>query len=285
MSRTMPIEIWSDLICPWCWIGRRRFERALAEFAHRDGVRLVHRAFRLTPGLPPQPFEMVMQRRLGSSARFQAMLAEVGQAAAAEELAYDLESAEVGDTLDAHRLVLFAAGQGLQREIVERFFRAYFSERASLFDRDTLLRLAADVGLERSSALKVLGGMAHTQDALVDQVRAQSLGAGGVPFFLVDGRVALSGAQSPRQFLAALTQAWDLAAPALDPDDDASTCGRTPAARRRSDGRLNHRVRNGAHRAHEEEHEGPSGRPRAFCTSSVSFVDEPSSLAATATEK
>ena len=225
MSRTMPVEIWSDLICPWCWIGQRRFERGLGAFARRDQVRVVHRAFRLMPGLSPQPLETVMQRRFGSHARFQTMLAEVGQAAAAEGLAYDLESAEVGDTLDAHRLVLFAAGQGLQREIVERFFRAYFSERASLFDRDTLLRLAADAGLERNGALKVLEGMAHTQEAQVDQVRAQSLGAGGVPFFLVDGRVALSGAQSPRQVLAALTQAWDLVAPAPDPEDDASTCG------------------------------------------------------------
>lgn len=224
MSRTMPVEIWSDLICPWCWIGQRRFERALAEFTHRGHVRLVHRAFRLMPGASPQPLETAMQHRFGS-ARFEIMQAEVKQAAEAEGLAYDLGGAEVGDTLDAHRLVLSAAGPGLQRAVVERQFRAYFSERASLFDRDTLLRLATEAGLDPNGALRVLDGAAHTQETQVDQVRAQSLGAGGVPFFLVDGRVAVSGAQSPRQFLSALTQAWDLAAPEPDAEDDAAACG------------------------------------------------------------
>jgi predicted DsbA family dithiol-disulfide isomerase len=227
MNRTMPVEIWSDLICPWCWIGKRRFERALAEFAHRGQVRLVHRAFRLTPGLSPEPLEAFLQRRLGSGAQFRAMQAEVEHAAAAEGLRYDPADALVGDTLDAHRLALFAASQGRQPLIVERLHRAYFSERASLFDPETLLRLAMEVGLERDGALAVLEGMAHTQEALVDQVRAQSLGAGGAPFFLIDGRVAVSGAQSPGRFLSALTQAWDLAAPApeAEPEDDAPAGG------------------------------------------------------------
>jgi predicted DsbA family dithiol-disulfide isomerase len=229
MNRTMPVEIWSDLICPWCWIGKRRFERALADFAHRDQVRLVHRAFRLTPGLSPEPLDAFMQRRLGSQAQFGAMRAEVERAAAAEGLRYDPAGAEMGDTLDVHRLVLFAASQGRQPETVERFHRAYFSEHASLFDRETLIGLAMDAGLERDDARSVLDGAAHTQEALVDQVRAQSLGAGGVPFFLVDGRIAASGAQTPRHFLSALTQAWDLAArvpePEPDPEDDASACG------------------------------------------------------------
>jgi predicted DsbA family dithiol-disulfide isomerase len=227
MNRTMPVEIWSDLICPWCWIGKRRFERALADFAHRDRVRLVHRAFRLTPGLPPEPVEAFMQRRLGSSAQFEAMRTEIERAAAAEGLRYDPTGAEMGDTLDAHRLVLFAASQGLQPQTVERFHRAYFSEHASLFDRGTLIDLALEAGLERDGARSVLDGASHTQEALVDQVRAQSLGAGGVPFFLIDGRVAVSGAQPPRQFLSALKQAWNLATPAPEPEpeDDASASG------------------------------------------------------------
>lgn len=227
MMRSLPVEIWSDLICPWCWIGKRRFERALAQFPHRDRVRLVHRAFRLTPGLAPEPIDAFMERRLGSAAAFEAMRTEVERAAAGEGLAYDPEGALVGDTLDAHRLVLSAAGQGRQPELVERFHRAYFSEHASLFERDTLLRLALEAGLDRSGAVSVLDGLSHTQEALVDQVRAQSLGAGGVPFFLVDGRVAVSGAQPPRDFLSALNQAWNLAAPASapDPDEDASSCG------------------------------------------------------------
>jgi predicted DsbA family dithiol-disulfide isomerase len=223
MKRTMPVEIWSDLICPWCWIGKRRFERALADFVHRDQVRLVHRAFRLTPGLSPEPLEAFMQRRLGSSAQFSAMQAEVQRAAAAEGLRYDPAGAEMGDTLDAHRLVLFAAPQGRQPQTVERLHRAYFSEHASLFDRETLIGLATDAGLERDGALAVLDGAAHTQEALVDQVRAQSLGAGGVPFFLIDGRIAVSGAQTPGRFLSALTQAWDLAARVPEPEDEAST--------------------------------------------------------------
>jgi len=225
MNRTMPVEIWADLICPWCWIGRHRFERALAAFAHRDRVRLVHRAFRLTPGLSPEPLDAFMQRRLGSSAQFSAMQAELERAAAAEGLTYDPAGAEVGDTLDAHRLALFAAPTGRQPQVVERFHRAYFSEHASLFDRETLIRLAVEAGLDRDGALSVLYGMTHTQDALVDQVRAQALGAGGAPFFLIDGRIAVSGAQSPGRFLSALTQAWDLAAPAPEPEDEAAPGG------------------------------------------------------------
>ena len=162
-----------------------------------------------------------MQRRLGSSAQFDAMRAEIERAAAAEGLRYDPAGAQAGDTLDAHRLVLFAASQGRQPQTVERFHRAYFSEHASLFDRETLIALAVDAGLERDGARSVLDGAAHTQEALVDQVRAQSLGAGGVPFFLIDGRVAASGAQSPRHFFSALTQAWDQAARVSEPEDDA----------------------------------------------------------------
>jgi predicted DsbA family dithiol-disulfide isomerase len=208
MNETLAVEIWSDLICPWCWIGKRRFERALTDFPHRENVRIIHRAFRLMPGLAPHALEDVIGRRFARRADFEAMLAEVERTAAGEGLVYHLAGSQVGDTRDAHRLVLDAASQGRQAQLVERFYRAYFTERASLFDRDILLNLAVEAGLDRDRAALLLSGTDLIAEVEEDEHKARALGAGGVPFFLIGGRIALSGAQPAEEFLAALTRAW-----------------------------------------------------------------------------
>lgn len=226
MSKSLTVEIWSDLICPMCWMGKRRFERALAAFPHGDRVHVVHRAFRLQPGaLPPQPVEQMMARRFGSAADVSTMLKGVEQAAAGEGLTYHLSGTLVGDTLDAHRLMQLAAAKGVQAQAIERFYRAYFTEGLSLFDRETQLRLAKEAGLDRAAAAAVLDGDAYLAEVEADQRRAQALGANGVPFFLIGGRLAVTGAQPSETFLAALTKAWD-ATPAPVPQAEAAEiCG------------------------------------------------------------
>ncbi|MGE7964034.1 DsbA family oxidoreductase [Pseudomonas sp. NPDC089918] len=209
MTQALTVEIWSDLICPWCWIGKRRFERALAELPQRDYVEIVHRSFRLMPGASPRVAREVLLQRLSSAQQVTAMLDHVEGEAAKEGLTYHLVDTLTGDTLDAHRLVKHATTQGLQEQAVERFYRANFSERASLFDRTSLLRLAAEIGLEPDTCAAVLNGNTYTAEVDEDLRVARALGDNGVPFFRIAGRQTLSGAQPSSAFLTALQQAWD----------------------------------------------------------------------------
>lgn len=208
MAQALVVEVWSDLICPWCWIGKRRLERALAAFAQREHVTVVHRAYRLMPGLTPRPAREIFAQRLRSAQQIAATLAHVENEAAGEGLQYHLAETFVGDTLDLHRLVKFATPEGLQNKAIERFYRANFSERAPLFDREIQLQLMTEVGLERGACAQVLDGSAYAAVVDEDQRTVQAHGGSGVPFFLIDGRLAVSGAQQPIELLAALQRAW-----------------------------------------------------------------------------
>ncbi|MDX5627178.1 MULTISPECIES: DsbA family oxidoreductase [unclassified Brenneria] len=225
MAQTISVEIWSDLICPWCWIGKRRFERALADFPQRERVKVVQRAFRLMPGLAPQRAQNVLIQRLGSAERVAAMLAHVENEAAGENLEYRLAASFVGDTRDIHRLVKFAAEKGLQDQAVERFYRAGFTENAALFERQTQLRLMADIGLDRDACAAVLDADAYASAVDEDLRAAQARGGGGVPFFLIDGQQAISGAQSAPTFLAALEQAWQVQPSQREQGSTGAVCG------------------------------------------------------------
>lgn len=209
MSRELTVEVWSDVICPWCWIGKRRLEHALAGFANRDQVRIVYRAFRLTPGLEPQHSANLLTQRLGSPERAAAAMAQVAGEAAKEGLEYHLAEAWVGDTLHLHRLLKFAAEKGQGEQAIERFYRAGFTQRQPLFERATQLRLMADIGLEPEAVEAVLDSDIHAAAVAEDQRTRQTLGGSGVPFFLIDGSYAISGAQPREAFLRALHQAWD----------------------------------------------------------------------------
>ncbi|MFA5629973.1 MAG: DsbA family oxidoreductase [Porticoccaceae bacterium] len=208
MRKTITVEIWADLICPWCWIGKRRFERALADFAHRDQVEVIHRAFRLMPGQSPRPVDDLLGQRVGA-ARATAIREQTESEAATEGLTYRLAGTLAGDTLDGHRLVKLATAQGLQEAAIERFYRAYFSEQEPLFDRETLLRLGAEIGLDRAVCAAVLDSSDHVATIEDDQRRVRAHGSNGVPFFLIDGRLGVSGAQPADVFRAALEEAWN----------------------------------------------------------------------------
>jgi predicted DsbA family dithiol-disulfide isomerase len=213
-KREVLVEIWSDLICPWCAIGLRRFEKALADFPGKNSVRVVHHAFRLAPGANVEPVSVVIPRKYGlPPAQAATMFRRVEDAARGEGMDFHLEGTLHGDTKDGHRLVQFAATVGLQHEVLDRLYRAYFEQGFSLFDRARLLDLVVEAGLDRARAAAVLESDDFTEGVEADQLKLQEFGVNGVPFFVVDERYGISGAQDPKVFAQALRQAWDEGAP------------------------------------------------------------------------
>jgi predicted DsbA family dithiol-disulfide isomerase len=205
----MVVDIWSDLVCPWCYLGKRRFEKALSTFPGRDQVHVVHRSFQLDPSMPKgQPMrarEMLMRKYRMTEQQVIASQTQLEQLAAAEGLEYHLADSHTGNTMDAHRLVHLGREQGIQDAVIERLFHAHFTENRSLFGRDSLSALGAEAGLQDADA--VLSGNRFERDVISDHQAAHALGARGVPFFVIDGRVGVSGAQTVDVFSSALLRA------------------------------------------------------------------------------
>ena len=212
----MKVEIWSDVVCPWCYIGKRRFEAALARFPHREQVEVVWRSFELDPhaesvraaGEGPDHAELLAAKYAMSRAQAEAAIGSVTQAAAGEGLDFHLDVSLRSNTFDAHRLIHLAAARGLQGAVKERLMRAYFSEGAPVGDRDTLVRLAAEAGLDAADVEKVLETDERADAVRADEAEARALGITGVPFFVVDRSYGVSGAQPADQLLAVLERAW-----------------------------------------------------------------------------
>ena len=206
----MRIDIWSDLVCPWCYVGKRRFEKALARYEHRDDVQIVHRSFQLNPAAPRDTAssrrEMLMRKYQLSPEQVVEMDTRMTQTAAGEGLDFNLKGTLTGNTFDAHQLVHLAGAHGLQDAAMERLYRAYFTEQRSLFDQPSLVDLAADVGLDREEAAATLRENRYADAVNADIDLARRLGATGVPLFVFDGRYGISGAQAPEVFLDALHQ-------------------------------------------------------------------------------
>jgi predicted DsbA family dithiol-disulfide isomerase len=202
----MRVDIWSDLVCPWCYIGKRRFDKALAAFPRRDDVEVVHRAFQLDPSMPKGRLfrhRDVLMRKYGmSEAQVAAAQSRLDGIAAAEGLEYHLAESRTGNTADAHRLVHLAGEQGIQDRVIERLFRAHFTELRSLFDDESLVSLAEEAGLR--GARELLAGGRYADEVTEDHRQANAFGANGVPFFIFDGRYAVSGAQATEVFAQAL---------------------------------------------------------------------------------
>jgi len=208
----MRIDVWSDLVCPWCYIGKRRLERALVGLPGTPDVEIVHRSFQLNPSAPmgttSRRREYLMAKYGWSAAKAAQIDAEMEQRAAADGLEYHLsENGLTGNTLDAHRLVHLARERGRQDAVVERFFRGYFTEQQSLFDAESLVALAVDAGLERDDVQRVLAGTDYTDAVVADAHEARALGVSGVPFFVFNQRLGVSGAQPVEVFSEALSQA------------------------------------------------------------------------------
>ncbi|GAA4972776.1 DsbA family oxidoreductase [Kineococcus glutinatus] len=212
----MKVEIWSDVVCPWCYIGKRRFEAALARFEHRDSVEVEWRAFELDPTAESatasrggDDYARRLAAKYGTGLeQAQGMLDSMTQAAAAEGLDFHFERAVAANTADAHQVIHLAAGHGLQDAVKERLLRAYFTEGEAVGDRDVLVRLAAEAGLDAAEVRAALAEDRHLADVRADEAEAAALGVRGVPFFVVDRRYGVSGAQPADQLLAVLERAW-----------------------------------------------------------------------------
>ncbi len=227
----MKVEIWSDVVCPWCYIGKRRFEAALARFAHAAEVELVWRSFELDPGAPPSSeVQGTYAERLGrkygvGTAQAQRMLDQMTMTAATEGLDFRFDLATGGSTFDAHRLLHHALARGRQDALKERLDRATFTEGLAVSDHEALTALAVEVGLDEAEVRAVLADGTHAEAVRADEAQAAAYGISGVPFFVVDGKYGVNGAQPAEQLLQVLETAWGERAPlTLVPAGDAPGC-------------------------------------------------------------
>jgi len=208
----MQVEIWSDVVCPWCFIGKRRFETALGRFAHADAVEVTWRSFELEPRAPrvrSEPLTEHLATRYGvAHAEARAMQDRMTSVAHGEGLQFRLDAARPGNTFDAHRLLHLARQRGLQDAVKERFLAAYLTEGEVIGDPEVLIRLATQGGLPDEAARRVLSGDEHADAVRADEAAARSLGVNGVPFFVVDRAYGVSGAQPAEVLLELLEAVW-----------------------------------------------------------------------------
>jgi predicted DsbA family dithiol-disulfide isomerase len=209
----MKVEIWSDIACPWCYVGKRRFESALEQFEHADDVEVVWRSFELDPSAPRthrESQDALLAQKYGMPVeRARAMNERMAAEAKREGLDFRMERVKVGNTFDAHRLVHLAAESEKAGVMKERLMRAYFTEGEALGEPETLARLAAEVGLDPDRVRQALAGETFGADVRADEERARSFGISGVPFFAIDERYGVSGAQTPDVLLGALREAYE----------------------------------------------------------------------------
>lgn len=230
--KPMMVEIWSDIVCPWCYIGKRRFETALEHFAHKDQVEIVWRSFELDPNsqrrTPGSLNEMLAGKLRRSTAEAAAMNDHVSGLAAAEGLDYRLDRAQHGNTFDAHRLIHLAAAHNLQGVAKERLLRAYFTEGQPIGDVETLVSLGAEMGLPADEVRAMLASDAYADEVRADERRAVMFNIRGVPFVAIDETYGVSGAQPAEVFLNALEQAWEASHPltmlAAGGSEDSADC-------------------------------------------------------------
>jgi predicted DsbA family dithiol-disulfide isomerase len=231
----MLIEIWSDVVCPWCYIGKRRLEAALAAFPHADEVEVVYRSFELDPTAPEVGTESIadaLARKYGMGADgARAAMQQVGDVAAEEGLRFDYAMATHTKTVDAHRLLHLALAQGgpvLQYALSEELLAAYFVQAENVADHDLLRRTAEKVGLDSTRVEAVLAGSEYADAVEADIREATALGANGVPFFVIDRKYGISGAQPAETFVQVLEKAWSDTHPQLEQvgqGADGEVCG------------------------------------------------------------
>jgi len=208
----MRVDIWSDVICPWCYVGKARFEKALGAFAHRDEVEVVYHSFELDPSSPRGQRESnlaMLSKKFGKSpAEALALDDQVGSLARAEGLGFDSRR-PVGNTFDVHRVLHLGLDRGVQHALLGAVNEAYFAQARDVFDRDVLTEVAAGAGLDADEVGKVLDGEAYADEVRQDELQARQIGIGGVPFFVFDMALGASGAQPAELFASALSQAWE----------------------------------------------------------------------------
>ncbi len=208
----MQVEVWSDVVCPWCYIGKRRLEAALERFPHRDQVEVIWRSFQLDPTAAEgqaRPSLAALSAKYGRSVEeMRGMLTQIEGVAADEGLEFHLADAVSGSTLLAHELLHLAAEHGLRNELKERLLHAYFEQGRPVFDVEALVPFAVEVGLDETEVRAALADRRYRHAVREDGADAQELGATGVPFFVVDRKYGAAGAQPADQLLQLLERAW-----------------------------------------------------------------------------
>lgn len=211
-GQPLTIEVWSDVVCPFCRIGKRELELAIERFPHKDSVRLVWKSFELDPEAPASADEntfAMLQRRYGISEQEARQRVEgVVARGKAIGLRFDFDRARISGSFDAHRLLQWAESKGKGDAMMGRLFEGYFVEGLLISDRTVLARLAAEAGLDRAEAERMLAGDTFIRQVRTDEREARAFGISGVPFFAFDRRFAVSGAQTSETFLGALEKAW-----------------------------------------------------------------------------
>jgi predicted DsbA family dithiol-disulfide isomerase len=202
---TILVEVWSDVMCPFCYLGKRRFAEALSKFEGRDQVEVVWRSFQLNPALetdrPIGVNDYLSQAKGISIGRAREMNAHLTEVAKHEGLVFDFDKAVVINTFDAHRFLHFAKAHGRQDEAMQRLFKAYFSEGRNVADHATLTGIGREIGLDAGAVAVALADGSYADEVRADIFEAEELGISGVPFFVFDRKYAVSGAQSSAAFL------------------------------------------------------------------------------------
>ena len=224
----MDVEIWSDIACPWCYVGKRRFEAALARFEHRDAVRVTWRSFELDPAAPAErqgERAAHLADKYGITVeRARELERQMTATAAAEGLDFHLDTARGGATFDGHRLIHLARDHGREDAMKERLLRAYFSEGELIADHDTLVRLGVEVGLEADEIRQMLSSHRYAEEVRGDERTATAFGITAVPTFVIDRTLGASGAHPPEALLELLRRGW--AEPPPEPVlADGESCG------------------------------------------------------------
>ena len=226
------IDIWSDIACPWCYVGKRHLEQALEQFAHKDDVEIVWRAFELDPSAPKvrdssESYVERLARKYGTQpAQAQVMIDRMVNTAAKDGLEFRFDRIQSGNTFDAHRVLHLAHDRGKQNAMKERLMRAYMTEGAAIGEPEVLAGLAKDVGLDEQEVRDMLSGDRYTREVRQDEALARELGISGVPFFVLAGRLGVSGAQPAETLLGALDKAWaDYAQQGVETYAEGAVCG------------------------------------------------------------
>ncbi len=207
----MIIDVWSDVVCPWCFIGKRRLEKALSAFAHKDMVTVRHRAFQLDPSINQVlPTSLMLAEKYKVDAeQVKAMQANVCSIADGEGLCYNLDNTLSGNTFDAHRLLLWASTIDKQDELLEAMYSSYFEKERPLFSHSDLVLVATGIGIDADKVEEILTTDKFSDEVIADRNLAAQLGATGVPFFVFDMKFGLSGAQPLEAFSQTLESAWN----------------------------------------------------------------------------
>lgn len=208
----MKVDIWSDVRCPFCYIGKRKFETALDSFPHKEGVEIQWHSFELDPNLATNPgvnaIDHIAEIKGITHEQAKGMHRHVTQVAKEIGLDFNFEKNVVANSFNAHRLIQLAKTKGLANEAEEQLFRVHFTEGKNIDDVETLTQVGVAIGLDKNIVKEMLASDAFSKEVKQDEMQAQNFGISGVPFFILNNKYAVSGAQSPDVFLQALDQAW-----------------------------------------------------------------------------